>query len=418
MKKRTKKVLQGAVGVGVVLTGASVDANMVYAAENTMESQFSESQNELESELELQEVSEVSYDSLVDANDGITEGTSVFDSRPASETRQYVEASAAGQDYTAVVLADNGLGEKPEFERETTGTNVSYAGCVKGTHHMTQVSDTKESFKETHGTYTCYYKNNGEGKWTVTVTKPIWVWDGWFEGHFEETEVMTLNGQLFRCKGQAYAVRLESGDWYEFQGDGIVTYNDEIPHEHDGDENTLEYDVDHDNNTIIDIENWESQSTSLSESASTSLSESASTSLSESASTSLSESTSTSLSASTSTSLSESISTSLSESASTSLSESLSASESASAATSQTAVTPAGNGQQVVVDEEVPLAVIETEDETEMVTAEDEEVPLNKMDGEGTRLWWSWIPVIGAALSAREGARRNKDAQPETEEKK
>ena len=81
MKKRTKKVLQGAVGVGVVLTGASVDANMVYAAENTMESQFSESQNELESELELQEVSEVSYDSLVDANDGITEGTSVFDSR-------------------------------------------------------------------------------------------------------------------------------------------------------------------------------------------------------------------------------------------------------------------------------------------------------------------------------------------------
>ena len=70
-----------------------------------------------------------------------------------------------------------------------------------------------------------------------------------------------------------------------------------------------------------------------------------------------------------------------------------------------------------IEDEEVPLAVIDDQDD--LVRIEDEEVPLasGKIENQG-RIWWSWIPVIGAIASAVEGARKKKDEDSKEDQEK
>lgn len=197
----------------------------------------------------------------------------------------------------------------------------------------------------------------------------------------------------------------------------------------------------------------ESASTSASESASTSASESASTSASasESSSTSASQSSSTSESDSLSTGASESVSSSesasvsLSNSLSSSESNSLSSSESASVsdsyATSVTTTTTGGDTtyRRVVVDTRAPLQVAprETEEvvedetpkahpEEQTETIEKEKMPKSTLDVTH-RVWWSWVPIVGALVSlvnahaskkARNDASKERnDASKEKEDK-
>ena len=186
-----------------------------------------------------------------------------------------------------------------------------------------------------------------------------------------------------------------------------------------------------------------SQSASTSVSQSESASASASASESTSASVSASESTSASQSASTSTSASQSTSASVSasQSASTSVSQSESASASASDsfATSVTTTTTGGDTslRRVVVDTRAPLQVAprETEevveDETpkanpETETIEKEKMPKSTLDVTH-RVWWSWVPIVGALVSlvnahaskkARNDASKERnDASKEKEDK-
>lgn len=68
-------------------------------------------------------------------------------------------------------------------------------------------------------------------------------------------------------------------------------------------------------------------------------------------------------------------------------------------------------------DEEVPLAVIDDEEEP---VIQEEEVPLAGIP-EALNVNWSWIPVIGAVASTVDGYRRNrknkKDANGDTQKK-
>ncbi|MEE0079492.1 MAG: accessory Sec-dependent serine-rich glycoprotein adhesin [Holdemanella sp.] len=189
----------------------------------------------------------------------------------------------------------------------------------------------------------------------------------------------------------------------------------------------------------------ESASTSASESASTSASqsasESASTSASLSASQSASESASTSASESASTAVSESLSNSLSTSESNSLSSSESGSASDSFATSVTTTTTGGDTtyRRVVVDTRAPLQVapreteVVVEDETpkanpeeQTETIEKEKMPKSTLDVTH-RVWWSWVPIVGALVSlvnahaskkARNDASKERnDASKEKEDK-
>ena len=67
-----------------------------------------------------------------------------------------------------------------------------------------------------------------------------------------------------------------------------------------------------------------------------------------------------------------------------------------------------------IIDEEVPLAVLDEEDEAveELTEIEDEEVAL--AGAPMSRIWWSWIPVIGAAASTVDGYRRNRKNKKES----
>ena len=72
-------------------------------------------------------------------------------------------------------------------------------------------------------------------------------------------------------------------------------------------------------------------------------------------------------------------------------------------------------------DEEVPLAVVgddepvELDEPTDLVEVEDEDVPLAMPEAqEAGRLWWSWIPVIGAVASAVESYREKKKEKEES----
>lgn len=71
--------------------------------------------------------------------------------------------------------------------------------------------------------------------------------------------------------------------------------------------------------------------------------------------------------------------------------------------------------EEVIDEEDIPLEVIEEE---EPVDIEDDTLPLAGPTEEGTRIWWSWIPVIGAIASAVEGYRRNKLDKEEASDKK
>ena len=187
-----------------------------------------------------------------------------------------------------------------------------------------------------------------------------------------------------------------------------------------------------------------SASASASESTSASVSASESTSASQSASTSTSASQSTSASVSASqsasTSVSQSESASASESASTSASQSASASD--SFATSVTTTTAGGDTtyRRVVVDTRAPLQVAPRVTEEEVVedetpkanpeeqteTIEKEKMPKSTLDVTH-RVWWSWVPIVGALVSlvnahaskkARNDASKERnDASKEKEDK-
>ena len=68
-------------------------------------------------------------------------------------------------------------------------------------------------------------------------------------------------------------------------------------------------------------------------------------------------------------------------------------------------------------DEEVPLAVMNEEEEASEELTEIEDVE-TAMTGAPTGIWWSWIPVIGAAASAVDGYRRNKRSKKEQSDTK
>ena len=179
-----------------------------------------------------------------------------------------------------------------------------------------------------------------------------------------------------------------------------------------------------------------SESVNTSESISGSISESLSTSESESISGSMSDS------VSTSTAVSESLSNSLSSSESNSLSSSESASASDSFATSVTTTTTGGDTtyRRVVVDTRAPLQVAPRETEEEVVedetpkanpeeqteTIEKEKMPKSTLDVTH-RVWWSWVPIVGALVSlvnahaskkARNDASKERnDASKEKEDK-
>lgn len=173
-----------------------------------------------------------------------------------------------------------------------------------------------------------------------------------------------------------------------------------------------------------------SGSKSLSESKSASESASASKSESESASLSGSESVSTSESDTLSTSVSESLSNSLGSSESNSLSSSESASASDSFATSVTTTTIGGDTsyRRVVVDTRAPLHVAPRVSEEETVeddvtpkakeeTIEKEKMPKATLDVTH-RVWWSWIPIVGALISSNETRKRRKEEKEESKDKK
>ena len=173
-----------------------------------------------------------------------------------------------------------------------------------------------------------------------------------------------------------------------------------------------------------------SGSKSLSESKSASESASASKSESESASLSGSESVSTLESDTLSTSVSESLSNSLGSSESNSLSSSESASASDSFATSVTTTTIGGDTsyRRVVVDTRAPLHVAPRVSEEETVeddvtpkakeeTIEKEKMPKSTLDVTH-RVWWSWIPIVGALISSNETRKRRKEEKEESKDKK
>ena len=172
-----------------------------------------------------------------------------------------------------------------------------------------------------------------------------------------------------------------------------------------------------------------SESVNTSESISESISESLSVSESESISGSMS------YSVSTSTAVSESLSTSLSLSESNSLSSSESASASDSFATSVTTTTTGGDTtyRRVVVDTRAPLQVAPRVTEEEVVedetpkanpeeqteTIEKEKMPKSTLDVTH-RVWWSWVPIVGALVSlvnAHASKKARNDASKEKEDK-
>lgn len=200
--------------------------------------------------------------------------------------------------------------------------------------------------------------------------------------------------------------------------------------------------------TSASISASESESVSASDSGSTSesvnTSESISGSVSESLSVSESESISGSMSdsVSTSTAVSESLSNSLSSSESNSLSSSESASASDSFATSVTTTTTGGDTtyRRVVVDTRAPLQVAPRVTEEEVVedetpkanpeeqteTIEKEKMPKSTLDVTH-RVWWSWVPIVGALVSLgnaftskknrNDASKERNDASKEKEDK-
>ena len=125
---------------------------------------------------------------------------------------------------------------------------------------------------------------------------------------------------------------------------------------------------------------------------------------------------------------------SVSTSESQSTSDSVSSSESMSTSTSESYATSvvtstAGGGtayRQVVVDTRAPLQVAPRVTEEETVeddvtpkakeeTIEKEKMPKSTLDV-AHRVWWSWIPIIGALISSNETRKRRKEEKEKEKE--
>ena len=196
--------------------------------------------------------------------------------------------------------------------------------------------------------------------------------------------------------------------------------------------------------TSLSLSNQKSEAVSLSQSVADSKSasqsevDSTSASQSEVDSTSASQSEVDSTSASqsevdsTSASQSEVDSTSASQSEVNSTSGSLSSSESASTLESyatSVSTSTAGGGiayRQVVVDTRAPLQVAPRVSEEEVVeddvtpkakeeTIEKEKMPKSTLDV-AHRVWWSWIPIVGALISSNETRKRRKEEKEKEKE--
>ena len=126
-------------------------------------------------------------------------------------------------------------------------------------------------------------------------------------------------------------------------------------------------------------------------------------------------------------------STSASQSEVNSTSGSLSSSESASTLESyatSVSTSTAGGGiayRQVVVDTRAPLQVAPRVSEEEVVeddvtpkakeeTIEKEKMPKSTLDV-AHRVWWSWIPIVGALISSNETRKRRKEEKEKEKEK-
>ena len=186
--------------------------------------------------------------------------------------------------------------------------------------------------------------------------------------------------------------------------------------------------------TSLSLSNQKSEAISLSQSVADSTSASQSEVDSTSASQSEVDSTSASQSEvdSKSASQSEVDSTSASQSEVNSTSGSLSSSESASTSESyatSVSTSTAGGGiayRQVVVDTRAPLQVAPRVSEEEVVeddvtpkakeeTIEKEKMPKSTLDV-AHRVWWSWIPIIGALVSSNETRKRRKEEKEKEKE--
>ena len=59
------------------------------------------------------------------------------------------------------------------------------------------------------------------------------------------------------------------------------------------------------------------------------------------------------------------------------------------------------------------------EEITEETVIEDEETPLDNTDANaGKRVWWSWLPIIGAGLSTYEGIKEKRKAKKDENNEK
>ncbi|MCM1190421.1 MAG: hypothetical protein NC541_14140 [bacterium] len=82
---------------------------------------------------------------------------------------------------------------------------------------------------------------------------------------------------------------------------------------------------------------------------------------------------------------------------------------------------PDEGGEIDIEDEDVPLAVIPEDNEEDaeetgqtVEIGEEETALVSAPGGEGERVWWSWLPVIGAVASAVEAYRRSREEKAET----
>ena len=376
-EKGTKeKLLKGATAAGVALGGAMAygQGNVVYAAESTtsneeiQESELSEAVSE--QEVAASEASEVEFNSEA-ADVAASEASEVEYASETAEVEKSVSEEAIAPQvslraapargaatlnakndttYTSELNEDHDHVRGIEYQGEDT--DVNYADCIKNSHHVSRVLSEEPVEIEIEGE--TYLVEDGNIVARLDWIAGHMVWDGWDshweKGHYEwnynfETRYRTAEEgyktfssgiEVYRCHGQAYAIRYSDTEWVEFRTDDTHVYHYAVRHGDDWDlMDDNSYQEYSDSVSMSDSQSEiDSTSTSLSDSTSTSLSDSTSTSLSDSTSTSLSDSTSTSLSDSTSTSLSDSTSTSLSDSTSTSLSDSTSTSLSDSTSTS------------------------------------------------------------------------------------
>lgn len=176
--------------------------------------------------------------------------------------------------------------------------------------------------------------------------------------------------------------------------------------------------------TSLSLSNQKSEAVSLSQS----VADSTSASQSEVDSTSASQSEVDSTSASQLEVDSTSASQNEADSTSGSLSSSESASTSESYATSVSTSTTGGGiaYRQVVVDTRAPLQVAPRVSEEEVVeddvtpkakeeTIEKEKMPKSTLDV-AHRVWWSWIPIVGALISSNETRKRRKEEKEKEKE--